>query len=284
MQTQLTAAVKKAPGNPFVRVKPGVFGLLRYPEISPEERAADKVPARPEAKPDDSRPARAPERKDDRKDDRKRDRIEKPAAAESALDERGRRRRRRGGRGRGGAKEVESTVSGSAGAAASEQTDVGAEDGAEEPSAGGLSPEARAAALAETGVLEGNDDMMSADDDADDIGDVGDRGDLESAGPNIGRKPRHAEDAPASPVGARGDDAGSDGDAAEDDDADDEGDEEAGGAFAGAESPAGEKPLEGEAGRRRRRRRRTDLAGAYGSLQAGRLLTAVLPAPLQLRL
>ena len=32
MQTQLTAAVKKAPGNPFVRVKPGVFGLLRYPE------------------------------------------------------------------------------------------------------------------------------------------------------------------------------------------------------------------------------------------------------------
>ena len=37
MQTQLTAAVKKAPGNPFVRVKPGVFGLLRYPELPPEE-------------------------------------------------------------------------------------------------------------------------------------------------------------------------------------------------------------------------------------------------------
>src|SRR5918911_4162816 len=32
MQTQLTNAVKKAPGAPFVRVKPGVFGLLRYPE------------------------------------------------------------------------------------------------------------------------------------------------------------------------------------------------------------------------------------------------------------
>ena len=29
MQTQLTAAVKKAPGNPFVRVKPGIFGLLQ---------------------------------------------------------------------------------------------------------------------------------------------------------------------------------------------------------------------------------------------------------------
>src|SRR5689334_3578398 len=40
MQTQLTAAVKKAPGNPFVRVKPGIFGLLRYPEVSADERAA----------------------------------------------------------------------------------------------------------------------------------------------------------------------------------------------------------------------------------------------------
>ena len=36
MQTQLTAAVKKTPGNPFVRVKPGVFGLLRYPELTAE--------------------------------------------------------------------------------------------------------------------------------------------------------------------------------------------------------------------------------------------------------
>src|SRR5256885_6863976 len=40
MQTQLTAAVKKAPGNPFVRVKPGIFGLLRYPDVTAEERAA----------------------------------------------------------------------------------------------------------------------------------------------------------------------------------------------------------------------------------------------------
>src|SRR5215510_11321926 len=40
MQTQLTAAVKKAPGNPFVRTKPGMFGLLRYPEVTAEERAA----------------------------------------------------------------------------------------------------------------------------------------------------------------------------------------------------------------------------------------------------
>src|SRR3954463_3634499 len=42
MQTQLTNAVKKAPGNPFVRVKPGIFGLLRYPELTAEEREAEE--------------------------------------------------------------------------------------------------------------------------------------------------------------------------------------------------------------------------------------------------
>src|SRR5579862_5597760 len=45
MQTQLTAAIKKAPGNPFVRVKPGVFGLLRYPELPPEEPEAPPAKA-----------------------------------------------------------------------------------------------------------------------------------------------------------------------------------------------------------------------------------------------
>jgi HB1, ASXL, restriction endonuclease HTH domain len=54
MQTQLTAAVKKAPGNPFVRVKPGVFGLLRYPELPPEEPEAPaaKNDARTDARSD----------------------------------------------------------------------------------------------------------------------------------------------------------------------------------------------------------------------------------------
>src|SRR4029079_7517440 len=42
MQTQLTTAVKKAPGNPFVRVKPGVFGLLRYPEVLLDDMPAAK--------------------------------------------------------------------------------------------------------------------------------------------------------------------------------------------------------------------------------------------------
>ena len=63
MQTQLTAAVKKAPGNPFVRVKPGIFGLLRYPEVTAEERAAyakaDAPPApAPSKSPDGERGGR----------------------------------------------------------------------------------------------------------------------------------------------------------------------------------------------------------------------------------
>ena len=57
MQTQLTAAVKKAPGSPFVRVKPGVFGLLRYPEAPAEPE--------PEAAPEKPRESRAPAGDDD---------------------------------------------------------------------------------------------------------------------------------------------------------------------------------------------------------------------------
>src|SRR5580698_576020 len=79
MQTQLTAAVKKAPGNPFVRVKPGIFGLLRYPEVTAEERAA--AAAKPEE------PKRAA-------------RAERPEREEEAPAGAGRGRRRRGGRGR----------------------------------------------------------------------------------------------------------------------------------------------------------------------------------------
>src|SRR5205809_5484183 len=72
MQTQLTAAVKKAPGSPFVRVKPGVFGLLRYPEMAPEAEPKARASA------------------------------DKGAADGKAGgdEERSRRRRRRGGRGR----------------------------------------------------------------------------------------------------------------------------------------------------------------------------------------
>src|SRR5689334_9066387 len=95
MQTQLTAAVKKAPGNPFVRVKPGIFGLLRYPEISPEERERDREK---EQKERDKTNGESAEKEP------KRGRSERRGATAAADavegDGRGRRRRRRGGRGR----------------------------------------------------------------------------------------------------------------------------------------------------------------------------------------
>jgi hypothetical protein len=139
MQTQLTSAVKKAPGAPFVRVKPGIFGLLRYPEAAPEPVVEEVVAVV------------ATE--------------EKPA--ESAEAARGR-RRRRGGRGRrrdhrGDEPHAEGAADGAKPATAEPQESDGAapavsddQDGAEEPNIGSLSPEARAAALAETGVLEGD--------------------------------------------------------------------------------------------------------------------------------
>src|ERR1700689_3545124 len=51
MQTQLTAAVKKAPGNPFVRVKPVFLGFLRYPERTGEEGGAPARPDEPAPRP-----------------------------------------------------------------------------------------------------------------------------------------------------------------------------------------------------------------------------------------
>lgn len=163
MQTQLTSAVKKAPGAPFVRVKPGIFGLLRYPEYVPEPVVVEEKPA--------------------------------PAAEEKPAEQgegRGR-RRRRGGRGRrkdrrGGEEEVRTEGSAEAPATtepsassdsleppeAEPQVAIDDQDG-EEPDIGNLSAEARAAALAETGVLEGDieeDDgeaeaEATAEDDAD---------------------------------------------------------------------------------------------------------------------
>jgi hypothetical protein len=139
MQTQLTSAVKKAPGAPFVRVKPGVFGLLRYPEQAPEPPAPENAPT-----------------------------AEEKAAEPSEA--RGR-RRRRGGRGRRKdrradgedrrSSEGQGQEAATAGAAPeARDSDRGGgldeQEGAEEPDIGSLSAEARAAALAETGVLEGD--------------------------------------------------------------------------------------------------------------------------------
>ena len=224
MQTQLTGAVKKAPGNPFVRVKPGIFGLLRYPEVSPEERAAAAAAAKPAEEP----PKRA--------------RAEDEAAPSG---DRGR-RRRRGGRGRDGAREgardeVRRPVPG-APAGASQPHGHSDEGEADEPiHGGGLSAEARAAALAETGVLEGDDDA-DGDEEAPRAMDPMDQHETDEAGAAP----------PAAGAGAPAD---------EGDEDEGEGEGEEGTAEAGGEKseagPDGRRP-EGELGpgRRRRRRRR----------------------------
>ena len=224
MQTQLTAAVKKAPGNPFVRVKPGTFGLLRYPEapVAPE----------PEAEPEEAG-----------------EESEAVAASGEAGDRAGGegrgRRRRRGGRGRrGGTREGgrpearegtgretregrEARPGATEGARAKPPTENGAtsrgpqrsareetmadddENAADEPEIGSLSPEDRAAALGVLGAGAQGDDDQDQDQDEDDDEDE----DIEEG-----------DEAVATGAGAEGDDDL----AADDDDDDDDDDEEEG--------------------------------------------------------
>jgi hypothetical protein len=235
MQTQLTAAVKKAPGNPFVRVKPGVFGLLRYPELPPEE---------PE-----------PERKTAEKAERP-ERAERPSR-EGEEGGRGRRRRRRGGRGRGRDEAAASNgVAETPGAPASEGEAEGDDndlEGANEPNVRGLSAAARAAALAETGVLEGDDEDSMEDASADAQGDDMSQGDEapEGAQPAAPEGDELAMDAAGGP---QGEDDGDDEDEGEDE-GEEGGAEAAFGGEAGAARAPGE-PGEGPGRRRRRRRRR----------------------------
>ena len=176
MQTQLTAAVKKTPGNPFVRVKPGVFGLLRYPELTAEEREAiaraEQAEAEAGRKP--ARPANA-EREGG---GGRRQRGARPTARDADADvdaTRGRRRRPRGcpRRPRGDAAHGE-----------------GDDGEVEEPAHGGLSAEARAAALAETGVLEGDDH------DGDDHDDQGPEGPMEDEERAVARVAGAAHEGP----------------------------------------------------------------------------------------
>ncbi len=253
MQTQLTAAVKKAPGNPFVRVKPGVFGLLRYPEMPAEERGRD-------ISPDGEAASRQGPRSEKAEKDDKRRAPEKRAADDTATtDERGRRRRRRGGRGREAvvAKDGQSAAPRAADGesesearrSAREGIEKPSEDSDDEPSTGGLSPEARAAALAETGVLEGDDDdMTSADEDADDLSMAGAHENASTVTVHVAA-PRSGE------VGT--DDGGDAGDAD---------------AFASPESVEGPRSADDEdpnRRRRRRRRRRRGAGGAEGEFGAG---------------
>lgn len=219
MQTQLTAVVKKAPGNPFVRVKPGVFGLLRYPEGAVEPEPEVQAPKEEKAAP-----------------------VARTDEADGGAEGRARRRRRggRGGRGREGAREPERRPGAPVKAAADSGVDTteGGE-GPEELDIASLSPAARAAALAETGVLESNDE-----DDADEDGDG-----VENASP--ARPPKDLAAASAQ------DDLLDDG---PDDGADDGLEDEPiqGAGPAGTPGLAGGAPglEEGGIGRRRRRRRR----------------------------
>jgi hypothetical protein len=239
MQTQLTAAVKKAPGNPFVRVKPGIFGLLRYPEVSAEERAA--AAAKPSAKAEEPKRGRGGDE-------------------DGAGSGEGRgRRRRRGGRGRDRERDERRPAPGAAGASAGAAAGASDDGESDEPNhGGGLSAEARAAALAETGVLEGDDDadgdeevpraMDSMDDD-----ETPDAAPVEGAGAAAPGESDDEGDDDEGDEGAEGSEAG-------------EGTGEPGGerSEAGAE---GRRP-EGEMGpgRRRRRRRRR---GGRGELEGG---------------
>jgi hypothetical protein len=154
MQTQLTNMVKKQPGNPFVRVKPGVFGLLRYPEL-----------------PVEAEPAATMEEEQTEKDD------DKTADSEAK-----RSRRRRGGRGRRrierrppGEPSVEKKPVVAAGKPDPEKNipdepnanEAEEGDETEEPSIGAMSAEARTAALAESGVLSTSPDDEEGDEEED---------------------------------------------------------------------------------------------------------------------
>src|SRR6185369_2280863 len=137
------------------RVKPGIFGLLRYPEMPPEPEAVEP----PKERATSTRGAA---------------RASAESSADEARAERGRRRRRRGGRGRGrgdeapaghaanGVERAGEAAEADAGGARDDDgeghgADVDAADEHEPKTGSQMSPEARAAALAETGVLEHED-------------------------------------------------------------------------------------------------------------------------------
>ncbi len=249
MQTQLTAAVKKAPGNPFVRVKPGVFGLLRYPEISAEERAAASAPKN-EGKNDGKNDGKS-DGKSDEPNGRSRQAASEPAAAGEGAG-RGRRRRRGTGRGRD-----ERRPAGAGAGAATEALGGTADDNdIEEPNHGGLSAEARAAALAETGVLEGDDETAGDEESPRAMDPMDD----EPAGQPLAAGA--ADAAGAEDLTAEADDA----DDGQDDDGDDGAEGTGDGGAAGAE---GQRAAEGDLGPGRRRRRRRRRGGRGGEAEFG---------------
>ena len=247
MQTQLTAAVKKAPGNPFVRVKPGVFGLLRYPELSPEEREAEAAESRAQEAKDTK------EAKDSKETKADRGHATNGDGSRGGADGGGRRRRRRRGRGGRGEAEVEARGGRAVEAGGGEAVDEGEPA---EPGPSGLSPEARAAALAETGVLEADDDDTAGQDD-DNEGAMEDEESPAAGG--SGAEPRNEDEALAESQGQGQGEEGDEGEGEGEGD-DLEGEGEAGPAGQAAGSEGGEAP----GGRRRRRRRRRGRGGEGG--------------------
>jgi hypothetical protein len=262
MQTQLTNAVKKAPGAPFVRVKPGVFGLLRYPEVALEPLG------------------------DEKEKEKEKDREKDSAGASDGGDREARRRRRRGGRGGKGRREQPRPgIQGGAAAAAAptggemvsgERDDEDRDDvrgdrddrelaegpeGPEEPEIGSMSPEARAAALAD--VL----DAQGEQDETDEIDEM-DEGDTTGGDADEGEGEGDAGDeGEGAAVAAAGEEALEEGEGDEAEGAEGEAEEEGGGPE-GAGLEAG--GAEGRAfddlgpGRRRRRRRRRRRGGENG--------------------
>jgi hypothetical protein len=167
----------------------------------------------------------------------------------------GRRGRRRRGRGRGerdeaGTSERPTTPSTAAAEAAPASATDEIDSEGDEPVHAGLSPEARAAALAETGVLEGDDDTA---------GDEEDETSMEDD------EIPAAADAAEAPEDVDGDDEGEDEGLAPGEEAG-AGGEAAAGAGAGGEErgPGGEL-----GGRRRRRRRRRGGRGGEGGSTFG---------------
>jgi hypothetical protein len=182
MQTQLTNAVKKAPGAPFVRVKPGVFGLLRYPEAVPEPKVEEEKAAASEEKSAEPSEARGRRRR---------------------RGGRGRRKDRRGGedaRSESRSPEVERPEAvGSESALSAGDVDQASalddQENAEEPNIGSLSAEARAAALAETGVLEG--DLEDEEGEGEGDGGVPEEVGAEEGGEEGGEEGAEEEEEPA---------------------------------------------------------------------------------------
>jgi hypothetical protein len=262
MQTQLTNAVKKAPGAPFVRVKPGVFGLLRYPEAAPEPEPEEKQTVR------ETSAGRGNGEKDKDKDGER--------------DSHGR-RRRRGGRGKGRRGDQPTTTAAPVAAGSSrpggdmsteetespderERDGSEAHEGPDELEIGSMSPEARAAALAETGVLEQQEDEDEDDDGQEDEGQ--DDGQDEAPAAQLEGEPGVAASAEGEEQGQPqlADDEGDEGEGDEEGD-DEEDDEQPAGEGTALEAGAGGEARafeEGGPGRRRRRRRRRRGGGENG--------------------